>query len=456
MKKIGGNYHQIFKWEEYYICLISGGLLFRDKNLKEVLYKPLYGINKIEIISGLLYAGCKPNKYFKADLHTIKQNELSFIEIEVFPELVKKVPDISFIKGIEEEPRAIDSNEQIIAVGYKNKGIALYDKKTQLKISHFKFPAYSFIDGLLLDDKQILVADAFGLRIIDISDVQNPKIDDSKTYYKGWPKDVAVADKYIYVADVLGFKIYDKINDFKLSGKIEAYKNRTAKIKVNGQYVYLACEAIGLKIADISNPENPFYVSGVLLPKGIWDMALYGDFIFLAAYTEGIQKVNLTDIKKPELVAKHQDGSEIIGIHVTNDYVFAACSHNGFAIYDHNLNLLCKYSDIEGRCWTVLPNENKLYVATGKTGVWVFDISNIETPLLITQIKTGDARDLKIDNNLLYVADGHKGVAIFDITNNYKAVKNIPSAAFTRGLNVDENYIYKADGDGGLEIYGKN
>jgi hypothetical protein len=98
-----------------------------------------------------------------------------------------------------------------------------------------------------------------------------------------------------------------------------------------------------------------------------------------------------------------------------------------------------------------------LFAACGKVGVMIYDIRDIHNPVLVNQINTVEARDLIIKKNILYIADGQNGVEIYDINDILfpKKLKNIPSAAFTRGIMVDEKYIYKADGDGGLEIYEK-
>jgi len=104
---------------------------------------------------------------------------------------------------------------------------------------------------------------------------------DDRNIYKGWPKDVAVTDNFIFVADVLGMKIYKKSENFKLTGKFETNKNRVAKVIIKNNLAFLACEARGLKIIDISDISNPESISGLLLPKGAWDICEYKDCLYI-------------------------------------------------------------------------------------------------------------------------------------------------------------------------------
>ena len=231
-----------------------------------------------------------------------------------------------------------------------------------------------------------------------------------------------------------------------------------AKVVIDGHYAFCSCEAVGLKIADLSDIANPKFISGLVLPKGVWDTAVYENQVYLAAYTQGLMKVEISNIKQLKQKAAFNDGREIIGAFVNEKGAFCACSHDGLQILDHNLNPISSVRNLKGRCWMVLEDDNRLYAAVGTDGVLIFDVSDLSNPYLLTQIPSKESRDLIIRDKMLYIADGQNGVLVYDIQdiNCIQLLRHIPSSAFTRGVMVDEHYIYKGDGDGGFEAYEKS
>ena len=367
----------------------------------------------------------------------------------------EKAGMVKSLEGLAEEPRAVDFSGDVIAVAYKQKGIDFFDRDTLEKAGHFDFPGYSFIDDIRLDGNKLYIADVFGLRILDISNPGHPVLDDGFTGARGWAKDIALYERYVLVADVLGIKIYDRDRDFAPVGKIESNKNRVAKVVTAGHYAFLSCEAVGLKVADLSDIENPRLVSGVVLPKGVWDCAVYNGHVYLAAYSEGLVKIDFSDIKNLREIAAYREEGEIIGVCVNERGVFAACSFDGFKVFDHELKLAASVGGLDGRCWTVLEKDGYLFAAVGKGGVYIYDVRDVVKPELVNRVLTAEARDLVIGGSCIYIADGQSGASVYDIADlkSIKHIKTIPSAAFTRGIMVDDKYIYKADGDGGVEIY---
>jgi len=455
MKKIGGNWHCVKTWENYVIGQKSAGIVITDT----VDYEDFIPFNDLAdycIEKNVLYLKNHSGQTYLIDLqkYDIGTNpQIKDTDYYPVPDSIKsQMPNSD---DLIETPRSVASDSQLIAVAYKQKGIDFFNVDTRKKISHFDFPGYSFVDDICLSEKRLFVADAFGLRILDIGDLDDIKLDDRFTAYKGWAKDIAIYDRYVIVADVLGIKIYDKSGDFKLVSKIESNRNRIAKVVIAGHYAFCSCEAVGLKIADLSDISNPKLISGLVLPKGVWDSAVYGNHAYLAAYTQGLLKVEISNIKQLKQTAAFNDDREFIGVYVNEKGVFCACSHEGLQIFDHDLNPISAVGNLGGRCWTVLEQDNILYAATGKAGVLIYDASKLSKPQLLTRIPSKESRDLIIHNKILYIADGQNGVLIYDIQdiNRIQLRWQIPSSAFTRGVMVDEHFIYKGDGDGGFEAY---
>ncbi len=457
MKKNGGNWHRVKTWGNYVIGYKSGGIVITDTVDRED-FIPFYELTDYCIESDILFLRDHSGKTSQIDLRPyVDDGDLQIQETDYYP-----IPDsikweMPSSDDLIETPRSVASDGRIIAIAYKQKGIDFFDSKTLEKIAHYNFPGYSYVDDICLSEKRLLMADAFGLRILDIGDLNNIKLDDRFTVYKGWAKDIAVYDRYVIVADVLGIKIYDRTNDLKPVSKIESNRNRIAKVVIDGHYAFCSCEAVGLKIVDLSDIANPKFISGLVLPKGVWDTAVYGNHVYLAVYSQGLMKVEISNIKQLKQTAAFDDGREIIGVHVNEKGVFCACSHDGLQIFDHDLNPIGSARNLKGRCWMALEDNNRLYAAAGTDGVLIFDISDLSKPQLLTRIPSKEARDLIIRDKILYIADGQNGVLVYDIQdiNRIQLRRHLPSSAFTRGVMVDEHYIYKGDGDGGFEAYEK-
>lgn len=462
IKKIGGNWHNIKIWNDWIIGSKSGGIVFINQNLSETgeLYIPFYNFSDFIIDKDKLFIQDKNGEIFRLALDLVQKTN-TLPPLERFPGFSfsgkEKIveTDIRQWKDLLDEPRVVDGDKRITAVAYTQKGIDFFQSDSNKMITHFDFPGYSFIDDIKIKGNRLYIADVFGLRIIDIADVKQPRLDDRYTACKGWPKDVAVYRHYILVADVLGIKIYDKKKDFAIVGNIESNRNRVAKVVTKGDYAFLSCEALGLKVVDLSEITTPRLVSGIVLPRGIWDCTVYGDYVYLAAFTGGLLKVDCSNVKNLKQVGSYTGSEEVIGVHVNDRLVFAACSHDGFKIFDHRLNLIAEVKKILGRCWAIIENDGYLFVAAGKGGLYIYNVNEPGNPVLVDKIQTVEARDLVIQDRSLYIADGSNGVVLYSIANVHKikCIMKIPSAAFTRGIMTDEAYIYKADGDGGLEVY---
>jgi len=450
-KKIAGNWHQVDIWpaKNCIVAFVSGGLsILSLTNFEIIKYLPLYNFSKFLVQNDILFL-------FRKDHRVYQVQDLNlFMELVDEPVLDKSYDlDISAYEVIE-QPRAIDYSADVLVCAYKQKGLEFFSRNTGRKISQFVFPGYSFIDDIKLYENKVYIADVFGLRVLDIQDIYHPLLDD-RHIHKGWPKDIAVRNNYVYVADVLGIKIYNKSDNFAFVGSYETNKNRVAKVFLYGDFAFLACEAVGLKVLDVRNPASPKLVSGLISSKGVWDIFGHADNIYLAAYTEGLIKICFENIKEIETVARYNDGSEIIGVHVTAKSVFISCSFFGFRILNLDCELVSSVRIENGRCWAIITDGNLLYAACGNGGVLIYDIRDVVNPFLITKLDSVDARDIVLHNEMIYVADGKNGVEVYKRINSgvLDWKYNIPSSAFTRGIMVDDSFIYKADGDGGLEVY---
>lgn len=128
--------------------------------------------------------------------------------------------------------------------------------------------------GLVVDGNYVYVAcgDA-GLRIVDISDIYDPR-DYSSLYLGGVSLSVAVKGDYAYVADdrsgLVVVNIADKANPVAIAQVNTS--GRSKDVHIAGDYAFIADGSGGLKVVDLSVPDSSHFVAAYPTPYayGVW------------------------------------------------------------------------------------------------------------------------------------------------------------------------------------------
>ena len=206
------------------------------------------------------------------------------------------------------------------------------------KITDFDDKVYGIS---ILEDRLYMASGPGWIYVLNISDPENPTKLQQITYLDN-ANDVAVTEKYMYVADTnTGFLIFNFNNQTnpELAGMFYVLKSNISgtlqgwagiSIEVSGNYVFLSAEKrIGFYIVDVSDPENPKEVFHSL-GKNVYDIAIRGNDVYLAR-ADGTSEYNLLDVSNP--YAPNNTGTffinEIkdraaIAVHPSGDYIYAA------------------------------------------------------------------------------------------------------------------------------------
>jgi RNA polymerase sigma factor (sigma-70 family) len=102
---------------------------------------------------------------------------------------------------------------------------------------------------------------------------------------------------------------------------------------------------------------------------------------------------------------------------------------------------------------------NYAYLADGRAGLQVIDVSDPASPVRVGGIDTGSsAKDVVVSGNHAYMADFRAGLQIIDITDPAHPIRvggsktNTSSPDGARGVAVSGNYAYLADGAKGMQV----
>lgn len=198
----------------------------------------------------------------------------------------------------------------------------------------------------------------------------------------GFANNVEVSGNYAYIAaGSTGLQVVDVSN--KTTPKVVASLDTPGNgndVAVVGNYVYLADGAAGLRIIDIANPLTPT-LAGVIDTPGIaWDVTVRGGYAFVADGTSGLQIIDVSNPAQPSLV--------------------------GFL----TLPGTAKGVDVDlGRRLAV--------VVAGTKGIYVVNINDVTTPILLGTSSGGDVRDVAVNGNYAFLADSSRSFTSVDISN---------------------------------------
>ena len=129
-----------------------------------------------------------------------------------------------------------------------------------------------------------------------------------------------------------------------------------------------------LEAADITTPGSPEKLSKILTPGIVWDVAVSGDYAYVANFSAGLRVIDISDSSNLQEVGSLKTEGTAFGVVISGQY---------------------------------------LYLTVGEAGLRVIDISTPETPVEAGSWDTnGTARGLAIRGNLVFVADAEHGLIV--------------------------------------------
>jgi len=179
--------------------------------------------------------------------------------------------------------------------------------------------------------------------------------------------------------------------------------------------IFLAGILTGFQGTSASNQKIP---SLALAGSGLWtkahDIVIEGNLGY-CAFLNGLVILDLADLKKPAFLSQLYLGG-------------------GYAIAVRN---------------------KTAYVAAGKEGLKIIDVSDPNSPLFKGGVDTnGETRDVALSRSFAFIADGAEGLVVIDISNpaDPKTVGTWDSPGESMGIVIRDEVAYLADGSAGLQV----
>jgi len=235
-------------------------------------------------------------------------------------------------------------------------------------------------------------------------------------------------------------------------------------VAVSGNYAYVADDESGIQIINISNIAEPFLV-GTYVNVRTFDVAEQEGYLYVPAFYDGLKIIRVWNPSDPILWASYGMG-DMSDVYVDGSYAYLACNTALPALTIINV------SDPSSPCWVggdnspdsascVFASTGYVYLTNLGGELYIYNVIDPANPILVTIYETGYTYTEEVfvlDGNA-YIAGwnsgGGGGVTIIDIHNpdNPIMVGECASTTGAAGVTVFGNYVYVAEGIDGVEVF---
>ncbi len=172
------------------------------------------------------------------------------------------------------------------------------------------------------------------LNCVGVNDINDPEptvIASVETYCS---HDIAISHHYAFLADgEPGLKVYD-VSDPRSPGLQESFNTYNAYgIDIDGAYAYIADSWHGLKIIDVSIPTNVYLIGEIATNDWAYNVTVVENFAYIADGEAGLTVVDVSDPTNP---LEYGDGLDTDGnamdIVVVLNYAYLADGWGGLKI----------------------------------------------------------------------------------------------------------------------------
>jgi hypothetical protein len=176
---------------------------------------------------------------------------------------------------------------------------------------------------------------------------------------------------------------------------------------VSGNLLYLAAHDHGVEILDVSNPRMLIH-RAVVQTGNAFDLAINGDYLFVADGAAGLSVVDVSDPLAPKLLATKPTSNLAQDIVLDDQYAFVAVGSSGMDVFDINTPAAPKFVTnyyVDGFTNHLNISNGRAFLANWET-VEIVDISNPAQPdLVATQHAFQRAMAIATAGDYFYVGD---------------------------------------------------
>ncbi|MCX6924206.1 MAG: IPT/TIG domain-containing protein, partial [Verrucomicrobia bacterium] len=232
-------------------------------------------------------------------------------------------------------------------------------------------------------------------------------------------------------------------------------------IALNGQYAYVADGDAGLQVVDISNPATPLLKGFYQTPGWASGIAIQGGKAYVADGA-GLEVIDLREPKYPSLLAStnYNGGADDVVIQTNGSGVFAYLSSGEYIsvidVSQASAPVLRGHVHIGGTAsYSIAVSGKYVFAASAGDGLHMVDVSNADAPLDLGSVPAAELPDAVATVNGLLHAVNYSGYYVFSVSGSTLSqvghTTGITSGGGVR-MAVSGNRAYIAGSSSGLTI----
>ncbi|MBN1888119.1 MAG: IPT/TIG domain-containing protein [Thermoflexales bacterium] len=247
---------------------------------------------------------------------------------------------------------------------------------------------------------------------------------------------------------------------------VSAFGGTMQALATSGHYAYVS-EGMSFVVFDISTPSNPVELGRTMLPDMAWEIKIVGDYAYVAAWSKGLQVVDISDPAAPSVVGSWGRADRtgwVYAVGVKNGYAYLGGYDNIVVLNVSDPASPAYVKDVGGTfsAQAMAIDGSSLYIAGSNAGLVIYDLSDPTTPALVSAFNPtgyGYTYGLALAGAYAYLADGTYGMRIVDISDpaSPTQVGKYPPEGYNhsgsfRKVALGGNFAYLADDDHGLWV----
>jgi len=181
------------------------------------------------------------------------------------------------------------------------------------------------------------------------------------------------------------------------------------------------------------------------------DIALQDGLVYLAAGYSGVRILDVTQPEQPIEIGWCDSWGGATSVAVADDYAYVTCYWGGFRTYDVSdpaYPVETDVQELEYMISDVILQDGYAWVAGRWDGLYIFDLTDPAHPQLTGACQTpgSDTFDLAVSDTLAFLVDGYQGLRVVNVADVTAPVEiaSLEIPATTWGVAVQDDWLFVA------------
>ncbi len=336
--------------------------------------------------------------------------------------------------------------------------------KNQSIAAEIELPGFSLFSRTYGD--KLFVTDSYAatIHVVDISDITQPeyiaRLNSTATI-----RGLKVGEQRAFISDASGFRVMD-IEQVSAVIPTNVHSigtnDEVTSLLLHGAVAYLG-KGSELITADITDSDQPKFMSVQLTPHYVNDLVVYGNYLYIANANQGIKVFDISNPLAPIAVNENitQTTSNFTGLALHKGYLYVSAGTEGIYVYDLSnpsepKDILHRYTGGFSRNLTIIGDELIVADTTGFIKYHIAAPDNLIRKNLLLFPKLSRFNSLTITNadGVLYTTDSNNSLQIHDAkdTDNIRTIEIEPFLFDAVSVTIAGKHAYVGDRSSNIHI----